>query len=108
VTLHEVAADLGGVTRTHCDRNSNSFFSGPEVEHAAARIQRLEQAIDTSVETVPAKMRAVIQGGLQALRGIAKVSAVSILSELGEVSRFAHPRQLMGYSGAVSSRALQR
>jgi transposase len=72
-----------------------------EVEHAAARIQRLERAIDTAVETVPAKMRAVIQG-LQALRGIAKVSAVSIVSELGGVSRFAHPRQLMGYSGAVS------
>jgi transposase len=69
-----------------------------EVEHAAARIQRLEQAIDTAVETVPAKMRAVIQG-LQALRGIAKISAVSIVAELGEVSRFAHPRQLMGYSG---------
>jgi transposase len=73
-----------------------------EVEHVATRIQRLEQAIDTAIETVPAKMRAVIQG-LQALRGIAKVSAVSIVAELGEVSRFAHPRQLMGYSGAVSS-----
>jgi transposase len=73
-----------------------------EVEHAAARIQRLEQAIDTAIETVPAKMRAVIQG-LQALRGIVKISAVSIVAELGEVSRFTHPRQLMGYSGAVSS-----
>jgi transposase len=73
-----------------------------EVEHVGQRIVRLEQAIDTAVETVPAKMRAVIQG-LQSLRGIAKISAVSIVAELGEVSRFAHPRQLMGYSGAVSS-----
>jgi transposase len=29
------------------------------------------------------------------------VSAVSIVAELGAVSRFARPRQLMGYSGAV-------
>jgi transposase len=73
-----------------------------EVEHAAARIVRLEQAIDAAVTHVPEKMRAVIEA-LQALRGIAKVSAVSIVAELGQLSRFSHPRQLMGYSGAVST-----
>jgi transposase len=73
-----------------------------EVEHAAERIARLEKSIDEAIETMPEKMRAVIQG-LQSLRGIAKVSAVSIVAELGEISRFATARQLMGYSGAVSS-----
>jgi transposase len=72
-----------------------------EVQHAAARIERLEQAIDRAVHSVPPKMRAVIEG-LQALRGVAQISAVTIVAELGEISRFAHPRQLMGYSGAVS------
>ena len=72
-----------------------------EVEHAAARIQRLEQAINAAVETVPPKMRAVIEA-LQALRGVAQVSAVTVLAELGQISRFARARQLMGYSGAVS------
>ena len=72
-----------------------------EVEHAGERIQRLEKAIDTAIETVPQKMRAVI-AGLQSLRDIAKISAVSIVAELGEISRFTQPRQLMGYSGAVS------
>jgi transposase len=38
-----------------------------EVQHAAARIQRLEQAIDAAVATVPPKMRAVIEA-LQGLR----------------------------------------
>jgi transposase len=73
-----------------------------EVEHAAERIQRLERSIDQAIQTVPEKMRAVIQG-LQSLRGIAKISAVSIVAELGEISRFSKPSQLMGYSGAVSS-----
>lgn len=72
-----------------------------EVEHAGERIERLEKAIDVAVEKAPEKMRAVIHG-LQSLRGIAKVSAVSIVAELGQISRFARPRQLMGYSGAVS------
>jgi transposase len=72
-----------------------------EVVHEAERILRLEHSIDTAIETLPQKMRAVIDA-LQSLRGIAKVSAVSIMAELGEVSRFESPRQLMGYSGIVS------
>jgi transposase len=73
-----------------------------EVEHVADRIARLEHAIDDAVKTAPARMRAVIEA-LQALRGIALVSAATIMSEVGELSRFAKPRQLMGYSGAVAS-----
>ena len=45
-------------------------------------------------------MRALIEA-LQSLRGIAQSSVVSIMAEVGELSRFAHPRHLMGYSGAV-------
>jgi len=73
-----------------------------EVDHARERIKRLEGAIDEAVKVAPESMRAVIEA-LQALRGIAKVSAVTIVAEVGQLSRFARPRQLMGYSGAVSS-----
>jgi transposase len=73
-----------------------------EVDHARERIRQLERAIDQAVEASPASIRAVIDA-LQALRGIAKVSAVTIVAEVGQLSRFARPRQLMGYSGAVSS-----
>ena len=47
-------------------------------------------------------MQEVVQA-LQALRGIAQISAVTIVAELGKISRFEGARQLMGYSGAVSS-----
>jgi len=73
-----------------------------EVEHASDRIERLERSIEEAAEAAPERMRAVI-GALQALRGIAKLSAVTIVAEVGELSRFARPRQLMGYSGVVSS-----
>jgi transposase len=73
-----------------------------EVEHAAERITRLEAAITAAVATAPVHMRAVIEA-LQALRGIALLSAVTIASEVGELSRFPRARQLMGYSGAVAS-----
>jgi transposase len=73
-----------------------------EVAHGVERLARLERAIDEIIATAPAAMRAVIEA-LQALRGLAKVSAVTIVAELGQVSRFAHPRQLMGYCGVVAS-----
>ena len=69
-----------------------------EVDHVADRIERLERAIDEAVTTAPSSMRAVIEG-LQALRGIALVSAVTIVAEVGALSRFARAPQLMGYSG---------
>src|SRR2546426_117635 len=69
-----------------------------EVDHAVGRIERLEHAIDEAVKTAPAGMRAVIEG-LQALRGIALVSAVTIVAEVGELSRFTRAPQLMGYCG---------
>lgn len=73
-----------------------------EVEHAKDRIKRLERGIDEAVQTAPERMQAVV-AALQALRGIATISAVTIVSEVGDLTRFARPRQLMGYSGAVPS-----
>jgi transposase len=73
-----------------------------EVEHARERIKRLERAIDDAVPQLPETMREVVNA-LQALRGISKIAAVTLVSEVGQLSRFQKPRQLMGYSGAVSS-----
>ena len=39
---------------------------------------------------------------LQALRGVAPTTAATVVSELGSLTRFENPRQLMGYSGLVS------
>ena len=72
-----------------------------EVEQAGERIARLERAIDDAIGTAPAVLREVI-AALQALRGVAKVSAVTIVAEVGQLTRFARPTQLMGYSGLVA------
>lgn len=72
-----------------------------EVKHVAGRIVKLEKAIDEAVQKAPAEIRAVMEA-LQALRGVAQTTAATIVSELGKLSRFESPRQLMGYSGLVS------
>jgi transposase len=73
-----------------------------EVDHMTERVKRLEQAITEAVQLAAPELQDVIRG-LQALRGIAQISAVTIAAELGQISRFDTPRQLMGYSGAVPS-----
>ncbi len=63
---------------------------------------RLDKAIAEAIEKSAPELRAVI-AALQALRGIAVLTAVSIIAELGILSRFTSPRQLMGYNGLVPS-----
>ena len=73
-----------------------------EVEHAADRIRSLEKAIDDAVSKAPAEIQEVVRA-LQALRGVAKLAAATLVAELGSLSRFDSPRQLMSYAGVVSS-----
>ena len=73
-----------------------------EVDHMAERVKRLEQAITEAVKLASPAVQEVVKG-LQALRGIAEISAVTIVAELGNITRFEGARQLMGYSGAVPS-----
>jgi transposase len=72
-----------------------------EVNHITERIAKLEQAIDEAVAQATPEIRAVIEA-LQALRGVAQTTAATVVCELGTLSRFPTPRQLMGYSGLVS------
>ncbi len=65
---------------------------------ATARIERLTRAIETEV----AGWRfAPVVGALQAMRGIQFVHAVTLVAELGDLTRFGSARQLMGYLGLV-------
>jgi hypothetical protein len=62
----------------------------------------LDELIDKAVEAAPESMKQVI-AGLQALRGIGKVSAVTLVTEVGQLTRFPTARQFMGYSGTIPS-----
>lgn len=73
-----------------------------EVEHARERLAELEHWIDAAVELAPETMRKQIEA-LQALRGVAKLTATTVVVEVGTLSRFERPTQLMSYSGLVPS-----
>jgi transposase len=56
-----------------------------EVQHMEERIKRLEVAIMDAVKLAPLPVQEVIRG-LQTLRGVAQISAVTIAAELGNIS----------------------
>jgi len=70
------------------------------MRQAQERIERLEQAIAVAV---PDWSLAEVVTALMAMRGMDLVSATTFLAEIGDLSRFATPRQLMAYLGLVPS-----
>jgi transposase len=55
-----------------------------EVEHMCERVKRLEETTQEAVKQAPVLMQELICG-LQALRGIAEISAVTVVAELGQL-----------------------
>jgi transposase len=70
------------------------------VEAATARRDRLEAHIEAAL---PEWSLTPVVKALQALRGLALVAAATLLAELGDITRFANPRQFMAYLGLVPS-----
>jgi len=65
-----------------------------------ARLARLEQALTDQVQTW---RLAPVVDALQALRGVQCTVAVTTVAELGDLTRFDNPRQLMNYLGLPPS-----
>jgi transposase len=70
------------------------------VRQAEERIARLEEAIRIAV---PDWSLAQVVDALMAMRGIDMISATAFLAEIGDLSRFCSPRELMAYLGLVPS-----
>jgi transposase len=70
------------------------------VNEHTERLARLAQALQDQVQTW--RLAPVVEG-LQALRGVQFTVAVTIVAELGDLTRFDNPRQLMNYLGLPPS-----
>ena len=70
------------------------------VKSADERVERLTKALQGSIAGW--RFESVVSA-LQALRGVAAVTAIGLVAEIGDLSRFEHPRKLMGYLGLVPS-----
>jgi len=70
------------------------------VTEQTERLQRLEHELHEQVKTW--RLAPVVEA-LQALRGVQFTVAVTTVAELGDLTRFENPRQLMSYLGLTPS-----
>jgi len=70
------------------------------IEDAGVRLDRLTQLV---VETAASWSMAPVVAAYQAMRGVAFMTAVTFVVEIGDVRRFDNPRQLMAYLSLVPS-----
>jgi transposase len=70
------------------------------VQEAAARVQRLTAQIR---ELLPQWRQAPFVRAYQALRGVSLIVAATVAAEIGDLGRFANPKELMAYLGLVPS-----
>jgi transposase len=68
------------------------------IDAAHARVQRIEESMLSLRQTW--RLKPAVEA-LMAFRGFQLVAAMITVSELGDIHRFAHPRQLMTYLGLV-------
>ena len=68
------------------------------VMDAERRLKRVEEQV---FGLLPDWNLRLVVDGLQAMRGIALINAVVLVTEVGDFTRFSNPRQLMAYFGLV-------
>ena len=70
------------------------------VHECTGRVKRLSEQIGLAVEDW--RMAPMVKA-LQALRGVSLICATITVAELGDLSRFQNPKELMAYLGLVPS-----
>ncbi len=97
-------------------RKHEAWLNGLRFEHAADQVvlEDYRAAVRTAEDRVKllevelfrcaeSSRHGVLLAALQSMRGIAFLSAVTIVAEVGDFRRFATPRQFMAYLGVVPS-----
>jgi len=91
---------LATVSFVHHAQNIAFVEYRQAISQEQARVERLSDALAQQLEHW--RMRPLVRA-LMTLRGVDQLAATTLAAELGELKRFARPRELMGYLGLVPS-----
>jgi transposase len=91
---------LGQLSFAHPAQNIAYAEYRAAVKDAHERVERLVQALRDQAD---GWRFAPVVRALMTLKGIDFVAAVTLVAELGDLARFAHPKELMSYLGLVPS-----
>src|SRR3954465_1478348 len=110
-SLHRIYSGSRPWTKVHARWLSNLSFEHPAqylvlreyrqaIADAETRLERLTQHV---AEVVGSWSMAPVVEAYHSMRGVAFLTAVTFVAEIGDVRRFETPRQLMAYLGLVPS-----
>jgi transposase len=71
-----------------------------EFEHQCERVKRFDGHLLAASDQLQPGQQAMVSA-LVALKGVRFLTAVTVVSEIGDMMRFSHPTQLMAYAGVV-------
>lgn len=91
---------LAGISFKHPAQDIAYAEYRSAVREASERVENLTQAISEQLKHW--RMRPIVEA-LMTLRGIDLVAAMTLVAEIGDFTRFARPRELMGFLGLVPS-----
>lgn len=91
---------LAGITFKHPAQDIAYAEYRSAVREAHERVENLTQGMSGQLEHW--RMRPVVKA-IMTLRGIDLVAAMTLVAEIGDFTRFARPRELMGFLGLVPS-----
>jgi hypothetical protein len=116
--VHNVAEDsppgrdAAGLTDLIAAHRGVGYAGGGGTSRAIAQMKPVnsraiavatERLTDQLRQLTPAWRWAPVVDALQALRGVSFVTAVGLVTEMGDIRRFDHPRELMAFLGLVPS-----
>ena len=99
--------------RAHRTWIAQTKLPHPQQRFVLEELHGAERQIQERIDRIESEIRAGLPdwslrdvvGALCALRGIDTTSAVTLMAEIGDLTRFARARELMGYLGLVPSEA---
>jgi transposase len=91
---------LGTVSFAHPAQDIGFAEYRQAVRDAHERVERLTEALRSQAEHW--RLQPLV-AALSSLRGVDFVAAVTLVAEIGDFSRFAHPTEVMGFLGLVPS-----
>lgn len=100
--------------RSHWSKAHRRRLAGQRFDHRAQQIaleeyihaiEQIEERRDRLTQQMPAllpqwSLNPVVEA-IQALRGVAEISAITLVAEIGDFHRFRNPRQFMAWLGPV-------
>jgi transposase len=100
---HWTAAHLRWLANVVCPTPAQQIVFQAYVRAVSEQTERLQRLAAELPSLVQSGRWVPVVEAIQALRGVQFIAAVTLIAELGDLTRFENPRQLMSYLGLVPS-----